>query len=159
MNRRIERESYEALRADSLFNPVSVLISPGSRATQLLGADLSHAVPGRYDFYGRFDYDLNLERTRRGELGARAVVVGELTFLANLIYREPSIQYNSWFTVFPLSPVREYEGGFEYAFTPTLRASARYAYVGYDGDLSRRWCWTLHGLCERQLSGSNGYAG
>src|SRR3990172_6185251 len=36
VNRRIERQSYEGLRPDSLFNPVSVIISPGSRATQML---------------------------------------------------------------------------------------------------------------------------
>ncbi len=160
VNRRIARESYEALRSDSLFNPVSVLVSPGSRATQLLGADLSHAAGGRYDFYGRFDYDLNLERTRRAELGARALVVGDLTFLANLIYREPAIEYNSWFTVFPLAPVREYEGGFEYAFTPALRASARFAYVGYDTDLSRRLTiGVATGYASISYSGSNGYAG
>ncbi len=160
VNRRIERESYEALRSDSIFNPVTVLISPGSRATQLIGADLSHASAGVYDFYGRFDYDLNLERTRRGELGARARVAGELTFLANLIYREPAVPYNSWFTVFPLSPVREYEGGFEYAFTPALRASARFAYVGYDGDLSRRLSVGVStGYASVNYSGSNGYAG
>ena len=34
VNRRVERESYEAVRPDSLFNPVMVTISPTSRATQ-----------------------------------------------------------------------------------------------------------------------------
>ncbi|HLF15070.1 MAG TPA: hypothetical protein VI932_09310 [Bacteroidota bacterium] len=162
VNRRIEREAYEALRPDSFFNPVTVTISPGSRATQLLGADISHNAAGRHDLYlyGRYDYDLNLERTRRAELGARTVVTGELTFLANFIYREPAIPYNSWFTIFPLSPVREYEGGLEYAFTPTLRASARYAYVGYDGDLSRRLSLGVAtSYASLNYSGSIGYAG
>jgi hypothetical protein len=160
VNRRVEREAYEALRPDSLFNPVTVLISPGSRATQLVGADISRNQAGRYDLYGRYDYDLNLERTRRAELGARAAVVGDLTFLANFIYREPAIPYNSWFTIFPLSPVREYEGGLEYAFAPTLRSSLRFAYVGYEGDLSRRLTLAVTtNYLNVSYSGSNGYAG
>ncbi len=160
VNRRIERQEYETLRADSLFNPVMVLISPGSRATQLFGVDASHDAGSGTSFYGRYDYDLNLERTRRGELNARAAITAQFTFLANFIYREPAVPYNSFFTMFPLSPVREYEGGVEYAFTRTLRASARFAYVGYDGDLSRR---LSAGLTTTYFtvsySGSNGYAG
>lgn len=160
VNRRIERPSYEALRADSLFNPVVVTVSPGSRAAQLLGADVSHAREGVYDLYGRYDYDLNLERTRKAELSGRVAVVPDLSLLANFIYREPDVPYNSWFRFFPLSPVREYEGGVEYAFAPALRASARFAYVGYEGDLSRR---LTVGVAAANFSasygGSNGYAG
>ncbi len=160
VNRRVERESYDGLRPDSFYNPVTVTISPSSRATQLIGGDVSHALAGRFEFYGRYDYDINLERTRRAEAGARAVVAGDLTFLANVIYREPSLPYNSWFTFFPLSPIREYEGGLEYAFTPALRASARYAYVGYEGDLSRRLTVGLATTyASVSYSGSNGYAG
>ena len=160
VNRRIERESYESLRPDSLFNPVAVTIAPGSRATQLIGADVSHSAAGGFSVYGRYDYDLNLERTRRAEAGARAPVAGDLTALANFIYREPAIPYNSWFTVFPLSPLREYEGGLEYAFAPALRASVRFAYVGYESDLSRRLTVGLATAnASISYSGSNGYAG
>jgi len=160
VNRRIERTEYESLRADSLFNPVSVLVSPGSRATQLLGLDASHDAGGGTSFYGRYDYDLNLERTLRGELSTRVGVTPEVSLLANFIYREPVIPYNSFFTIFPLAPVREYEGGVEYAFTPTLRASARYAYVGYDGDLSRRLSFGVTTTyASAGYSGSNGVAG
>jgi hypothetical protein len=160
VNRHIERPDYEAIRADSLYNPVTVMVSPGSRATQLIGADVSHASRGLFDVYGRYDYDLNLERTRRAELNARAGLVGDLTLLANFTYREPDVPYNSWFTFFPLSPIREYEGGLEYAFMPALRASARFAYVGYEGDLSRRLtAGVAAGNFSASYSGSNGYAG
>jgi hypothetical protein len=159
VNRMIERPDYEAVRADSLYNPVAVMVSPGSRATQLVGADVSHAG-GLLDVYGRYDYDLNLERTRRAEVNARAGVIGDFTLLANFIYREPDVPYNSWFKFFPLSPIREYEGGLEYAFKPTLRASARFAYVGYEGDLSRRLtAGVAAGNFSASYSGSNGYAG
>ena len=63
VNRRIERQSYPAIRADSLFNPVPVIITPGSRATQLIGLDASHYLGDGAELYGRFDYDMNLERT------------------------------------------------------------------------------------------------
>jgi len=160
VNRRIDREAYESLQADSLFNPVTVLVSPGSRATQLLGLDASHDAGAGTSFYGRYDYDLNLERTQRAELSARASVTPEVVLLANFIYREPVIPYNSFFTIFPLSAVREYEGGIEYAFAPDLRASARYAYVGYEGDLSRRLSVALATTyASAGFSGSNGYAG
>jgi hypothetical protein len=160
VNRRIERPDYETVRADSLYNPVTVTVSPGSRANQLLGASVSHTRGERLDLYGRYDYDLNLERTRRAEVNARAGLVGNFTLLANFIYREPDVPYNSWFRFFPLSPVREYEGGLEYAFAPTLRASARFAYVGYETDLSRRLTAAVAaGNFSASYSGSNGYAG
>lgn len=160
VNRRVAREAYEAVRADSFFNPVTVLVAPGSRATQLVGVDVSHRAEGRFEAYGRYDRDLNLERTRRAELGLRGEAGSGVTLLANLIYREPAIPHNSWFTRFPLAPVRELEGGAEYAFAPALRASLRIAYVGYESDLSRRLTvgvaapgWGV------SYSGSNGSAG
>jgi hypothetical protein len=160
VNRRIERPDYEAVREDSLYNPVTVLVSPGSRATQLIGADVSHFAEGLLDVYGRYDYDLNLERTRRAELNARVDFVGEFTLLGNFTYREPDVPYNSWFRFFPLSSIREYEGGLEYAFRPSLRASARFAYVGYEGDMSRRLtAGVAAGNFSASYSGSNGYAG
>jgi hypothetical protein len=160
VNRRIERPDYEAVRADSLYNPVTVTVSPGSRATQLLGTSVSHAAAGLLDLYGRYDYDLNLERTRRAELNARADIIGGFTLLGNFIYREPEVPYNSWFRFFPLSPIREFEGGLEYAFAPALRASARFAYVGYEGDMSRRLTAGIAaGNFSASYSGSNGYAG
>lgn len=160
VNRRIERPEYQALRTDSLFNTVPVLIRPDSRATQRFGVDLSHSRAGVFDAYGRYDYDINLERTLRGELNARAYFTPDLTLLANFIYREPSIPFNSFFTIFPVSSIREYEGGVEYRIVPDLRASARFAYVGYATDMSRRLSVGLStDYMSVSYSGSNGYAG
>ncbi len=71
INRHVERESYTAIRPDSLFNPASVLIVPDSRSRQIFGVDARYAESNIVSLYGRYDYDINLQRSLRTELNAR----------------------------------------------------------------------------------------
>ena len=160
VNRHVERESYTAIRPDSLFNPASVLIVPDSRSRQIFGVDARYAGSNIVSLYGRYDYDINLQRSLRTELNARVKAMSTLAVSGSFTYREPNLMYNSFFTIFPVSPIREYEGGIEYAFSRVLRCFGRVAYVQYTDDASRRVSVgfnTDYGSVS--YSGTNGYAG
>lgn len=160
VNRNIERDMYSALRADSLFNPIAIMVVPDSKAEQVVGGDLRYAQNDALSVYGRYDYDLNFKRSLRGQLHARVRVAADVSVTGEFIYREPRIQYNSFFAVFSASPSREYEGGVEYAPMTALQTYAKFAYIGFSDALSRRL--TLGATWEYASLGyawTNGYAG
>jgi hypothetical protein len=160
MNRNIERDPYIALRPDSIYNAVAVLIQPDSRAQQKVGVDARYSQSDNFYTYGRYDYDLNLKRSLRGELKSRYAVNNDLAFTGNFIYREPQIDYNSIFTIFPASTVRELEGGVEYAVSPSVRTYGRVGFVKYTDDQSRRLSIGVNSeYAAFSYSGTNGYAG
>jgi hypothetical protein len=159
MKRNVGRESYIALRPDSLFNPVPVLFEPDSRAEQLFGVD------ARYTYrpitvYTRYDYDIYTKRSLRAQFSGRITATKTLDLTLDYIYREPRIFYNSPFIVFSLLPVDEYEGGIEYALSPSLRANGKAALVKYSGDDALRYTLSLYGeYFSFAYSGTGGYAG
>jgi hypothetical protein len=160
MNRNIERDSYIALRPDSLYNAVATVIQPDSRAQQKLGVDARYDGLNNFYAYGRYDYDLNLKRSLRGELKSRLAVTNDLAFTGNLIYREPQLDFNSIFTIFPTSTIRELEAGVEYAFSPSIRSYGRVGIVKYTDDQSRRLSIGVNSeYAAFSYSGTNGYAG
>jgi hypothetical protein len=160
MNRNIERDSYIALRPDSFYNAVAVLIQPDSRAQQKVGLDARYSESDNFYAYGRYDYDLNLKRSLRGELKSRLAVTTDLAFTGDFIYREPQIDYNSIFTIFPVSSIRELEGGIEYALSKDIRGYGRVGYVKYTDDQSRRLSIGVNSeYAAFSYSGTNGYAG
>lgn len=160
INRNMRREDYQAIRPDSLFNPISIPVSPPSRAEQVVGFDARYSDNSFLTAYGRYDYDLNSKHSLRAQLSTRFEATNDLTFTGDYIYREPRIPFNSIFTIFPTSPVREYEGGAEYSVNSSIRLSGRFAYLHYTGDVGRRLTMgvaTDYGTV--QYSGANGYAG
>jgi hypothetical protein len=160
VNRHIPRESYWATRPDSLFNPTTVLIVPDSRAQQAVGVDARYDQDGAYSVYSRYDYDLNSKYTLRGQFGARVQTSDQLALTGDFIYREPYVPFNSFFTVFPVSPIRELEGGIEYSVSPSYHAFGRFAYVGYVDALSRRITVGMNAdYGSISYAGSSGYAG
>lgn len=160
VNRHRKRTAYWTVRADPAGNPIPVYVDPDSRAEQLIGFDADYRFSGRSSVYGRYDYDLNIKRSVRGQLTARIGITERLAVTGEAIYREPRIPYNSYFTIFPLNPVREVETGAEYELHADVRTYARFAYVSYTDDLSRRvtiGANTSYGSAS--YSGTNGYAG
>ncbi len=160
VNRHIERDSYLAVRPDSLYNPTTVLIVPDSRAQQAIGVDARYDPDGIVSGYGRYDYDLNSKRSLRGELNARVQANDRIAVTGEFLYREPYVPFNSFFSVFPVSPIREAEGGVEYAWSSSYRVYGRYAYVRYVDAVSRRMSVGLYAdYGSASYSGSSGYAG
>jgi hypothetical protein len=133
---------------------------PDSRAEQYLSGDVAYALQERFSVYGRYDHDLNSNLTSRVEGGARVNLTPRLILLADYFYRVPRVAYNSIFSAFVANSVSEIEGGVEYAFLPRMRAFARFAFVSYEGDDSKRWTVGFnHAYGSVSYSGSDGYAG
>ncbi|MEO8168007.1 MAG: hypothetical protein ABI623_07160, partial [bacterium] len=154
-----ERVGYWASRADSLFNPVQIFVMPALAEEQFVSGDASVRF-GTSSVYGRYDYDVNFKKTQRGQIGIRLGVSDDLSISGDFIHREPRVLYNSFFSVFDLKSVDEYELGGDYILFPDVRAFMRAAYVQYSGDKGFRYTF---GLAHRYLGisyrGSTGYAG
>ncbi|MBI5020454.1 MAG: hypothetical protein HZB59_03370 [Ignavibacteriales bacterium] len=160
MNRQREVKSYWAVRSDSAYNPVTMLIEPPARKEQVIGADVSYEFGNNYSVYGRFDYELNRDEILKGEIDGRVRLNSDLTMTGTFIHRTPKIFYNTFFTLFPSESVEEFEGGIEYAVCPWANAIGRVAYVQYDDDQSMRY---TAGVSTNyggfQYAGTSGFAG
>ncbi len=160
VNRHIDRNSYVTVRPDSLFNPVDVLIVPHAHAQQVLGIDARYDAESYYSLYGRYDYDLNSKHSLRGQFYARMQAADAIALTGEFTYREPFVPFNSFFTAFPLSPIREIEGGVEYSFCSSYRGFGRFAYVRYVDAVDRRMTIGLNAdLGSLSYSWNSGYAG
>ncbi len=159
VNRRRERESYWTMRPDPSTESLPMFITPPPEEEEYAGADVSYRLENAR-FYGRYDYDLNLQKTQRGQFGVRYTFSPKLFGTADYIYRSPRIPYNSIFSVFNYKSVTEYEAGVDYYLVPNLRTFVRGAYVQYSGDHSFRYTVGI-GREDVELSyrGNTGYAG
>jgi hypothetical protein len=160
VKRNFKRDGYTATRPDSLGNPLFVPVSFDSRAEQTFGIDTRYAGIERVTAYGRYDYDFYSKRTLRAQISGWMEAMEDLALTVDVVYREPRIWRNSFFAIFPITAVREYEAGAEYTITPSYRASGKFAYVDYEGDAARRLLLMVY--CDYgslSYSGINGYAG
>ena len=159
MNRHRERESYWTLRPDPTVEALPLLVVPPPEEEEYAGVDLSYRFKDAR-FYGRYDYDLNLQKTQRGQAGVRYTFSPKLFGTADFLFRNPRIPYNSIFTVFDYKSITEYELGADYYVTPIFRAFARGAYVQYSGDKSFRYTVGIGSEnLELRYRGNTGYAG
>jgi hypothetical protein len=156
-----DRPAYTSLRArDTTFAPYALPIEVDDQAYQYIGGDVQYRYVNRVSLYGRYDYDINFERTARFQAGARFDVVERLGITADYIYRIPRVAYNSVFSAFIANNVEEMEFGAEYEVLPRWRAFGKVARVMYDTDESNRWTLGLTGgYGTVSYSGSDGYAG
>ncbi len=77
MNRRRERESYWTTRPDPTPEALPMLIAPPPQEEEYAGTDVSYKFK-EARFYGRYDYDLNLKKTQRGQAGVRYHVFADV---------------------------------------------------------------------------------
>lgn len=131
MKRTRKPEPFTALRADSLFNPYAVIIAASPFEEEYASVDCRYEFLGRFDVYGRSDYDFNFERISRGQFYVRAGILQALNASVEYLFREPRIAYNSIFSVFTSNSTQEVELGVEYEVTPMVRTYGRFANVQY----------------------------
>ncbi len=159
-NRRSPLPSYYALRVDpQTLDAAPVFVVPGPAREQLGGLDASYTWK-QTTLYGRYDYDFEGQKTRRGQIGARYAVNTDLLITLDAIHREPRVAAGSFFSQFTLKGVTEVEAGADYFVLPGIRTFLRGAYVAYDGDNSVRYSAGI-GRNDVQLvfRGNTGYAG
>jgi hypothetical protein len=159
VNRQRERSPYEATRADSLFNPFTVFVQPPPDKEQLLSGDVSYSM-NDLTLYGRYDHDLNGEKTQRGQVGVRYNVSRDLSVSGDFVHRAPRLPFGTFFTLFSTSTINEFEVGGDYVFMPEWRGFLRGAFVQYDGENSTRYTLGVaHNHVGLTYRGNTGYAG
>jgi hypothetical protein len=159
ISRARELEAYQALRADSLFNPIEVTVTPDPRKEQLGSLDLSYRI-GLVSAYGRYDYDIIDKSTRRGQVDVQLGITDDIQLSGSYIHRAPIIPLNSFFSVFTVHTTDEVEGGVDVLLLPRLRTYVRGAYVRYEGDKSFRYTVGIaNDYANLSYRGNSGYAG
>ncbi len=159
LNRQRERSGYLALRPDSLFNPMSMYVEPVLTKEHYVSGD---AVYEKSDtkVYGRYDYNLEAEKTQRGQIGVRYTATSDLTITGDFIHRAPRVLFNSFFSVFNTSSVDEFEAGADYRLCASMRGFVRGAYVKYTDDNSFRYTLGVaHQYFSASYRGNSGYSG
>jgi hypothetical protein len=138
MNKRMLRKPYNAVRADSLFNPQIVIINSLPLAEELASIDLQYDFNGCVVLQGRSDYDVHNEDISRMQAFTRVTATDQLSATVEYIFREPRVAYNSIFSVFNVNSTKELEGGIEYRPLAKTFLFARFANVDYVDETSQR---------------------
>ncbi len=138
-NRRMTQKTYTAIRSNDLLTATkSIELRPAPRNEQLLSFDASGDLPGWGDAYLRYDHDLETESMARLNAFGRVRVMDGLSLTAEYLQREPRVAYNSIFSVFAYSTLKEAEGGVEYEVLKDWFLVAKYGSVSYgDGTTDR----------------------
>ncbi len=154
------QETYRAIRADSLFNPVAVDLRPSPRKEELLSADASVDMPGLGDAYLRYDHDLHTEKFARLNAFGRVRILEGLALTGEYLQREPRVAFNSIFSVFATSTLKEVEGGVEVEVIKDWFVVAKYGSVSYGDGTTDRITVAANGrLVGASLSRNTTYAG
>lgn len=138
-NKRMTQETYRAIRADDLLTGTkTVELRPEPRNEQLLSFDASGDLPEWGDAYLRYDHDLEAKEMSRLNAFARVNVMEGLAVTGEYLQREPRVSFNSIFSVFAYSTLKEAEGGIEYEVMKDWFLVAKYGSVSYgDGSTDR----------------------
>ncbi|MCU0452931.1 MAG: hypothetical protein MUE68_04680 [Bacteroidetes bacterium] len=138
-NKRMSQSTYRAIRADDLLTGTkTVELKPEPRNEQLLSFDASGELPEWGDGYLRYDHDLESMEMSRLNAFARVRVMEGLALTGEYLQREPRVAFNSIFSVFAYSTLKEAEGGVEYEVLKNWFLVAKYGSVSYgDGSTDR----------------------
>ncbi len=139
IDKNFKRQSYEAIRLDENFNPITVLIEQNSNQYQFLSAEGSYMMEEIFSIDTRYDFDLNYNATSRFEVNGRYEQIENLGINLYYNYKEPRIQYNSIFSVFNYANTQEIEGGIDYKINPLITVVGKFANVTFDDENSQRF--------------------
>ncbi len=141
----VRQDTYNAIRRDSLFNPVTIEIKPSASEEEYLSGDLNLEYGEMASGYFRYDYDMNFEKTSRAQFFSRVKILDDLGITGEYLYREPRLSYNSIFSVFAYNTLSEYELGFEYVFEKPWQVFGKFGYVSYGDESSNRMTVGING--------------
>jgi hypothetical protein len=136
-NKRQQRESYFAQRADSIGNVFTLFVEPSNRAFEFASVDASWNVK-RTSFYGRSDYDLLGDQFTRAELSVRSEVSSNVVLNGSYTFRSPRLPWNSIFSAFDVENNQEVEGGIYCRLNRAWRFYGNAAGIFYSSDESLR---------------------
>lgn len=132
------RKPYEAVRADSLFNPYIVVVNSLPLAEELASIDAEYDVDECIFLQAKTEYDFDKEDLSKIQAFTRVRATDQLSATVEYIFREPRVAYNSIFSVFNVNSTKEIEGGIEYHPLAKTFFFARFANVEYVDENSQR---------------------
>jgi len=161
LNKNYKSEDYLATRLDLNFNPVTVLVQPGSTQFEFINGELGYDF-SKFSLNSRLFYDLNFNKVSRFEFSGDANIYKNLGLSVYYAYREPLIRYNSYFTIFEsvVQNNQEFEVGLNYRLNSSISFNGKYGLVKFTDDNSSRisiGVATLYGMIS--YTKNLGYAG
>ena len=153
MQKNMKPETYFGLRRDSLFNPYTVEIKPTASAEEYVSGDVSLECKDLVSGYLRYDYDLLLDKNSRFQFFTRIKPFQSLDvkglqplgLTVEYLQREPRLLFNSIFSVFAFSSLKEYEIGAEYSIGTDWQVFAKYGAVSYNDAESHQMTLGVNG--------------
>lgn len=139
LNKNYKSEDYLTTRLDQNFNPVTVLVQPGSTQFEFVNAEVGYDY-NKVSLNSRLFYDINFEKISRIELTGSANLMKNLGFNFYYAMREPLIRYNSYFTIFEsvVQNNQEIDLGVSYRLNNAINFDGRAGLVKYSDDNSVR---------------------
>ena len=107
-------------------------------ARRLLGGEVRSAYLRRAELYGRVDIDAIAWEPARVQLRGSGKASPGLSVSAELDYRAPAIDANSFLSVFPLKANTEIEGAAAYLMRDRFQLNGSYSVVLFAGDETHR---------------------
>lgn len=106
---------------------------------RLLGLDAYRRFSSRLSVYGRFDYDLEQDRVRRGQLELKLSATDKLEISGEFFHRAPLIAANSIFSVFSQSATQDVVLRANYLLKQNWSLNGNVGVALYDGDETVRF--------------------
>ncbi len=139
VDKNFKARSYEAIRLDENFNPITLLIQKNSNHYKFGAADVSYEMPKVFEVYSKVEYDFNFEDLSKIEVSGRYEQIEKLGVSIYYNYREPRVRYNSIFSVFNYGNTQEIEAGVDYKLTDLITIVGKFGNVEYEDDNSQRF--------------------
>jgi len=137
MNRHRESTPFESFRYDSQLGMLPATIDYGSRANQYGSINAAY-MKEKLWLFARFDYDFNFEKASRAEISGSYQIMPTLGLSLSFAHREPTIAYNSYFSILEMEANQEVTVGVDYQLHDYLTLLGRFSNVIYDGDNAMR---------------------
>jgi hypothetical protein len=139
VDKNFKARSYEAIRLDENFNPITLLIQRNSNQYKFGSADISYEMPELFEVYTKAEFDFNIEELSRIEFSGRYEQIENLGVSIYYNYREPRVRYNSIFSVFNYGNTQEIEAGIDYKLNDLVTLVGKFGNVEYEDDNSQRF--------------------
>lgn len=129
---------YETLRLDDDLDPVRILIMQKSNQFKFLSGSVNYEMPGVFDIYSSYEYDLNYRQQSKIEANGKVWITDNIGINGYYNWREPKIRYNSIFSIFNFGHTQEYEGGIDYKINSDYTVFGKFGYVEFQDENSSR---------------------
>lgn len=139
LNKNFKSEDYLTTRLDQNYNPVLVLVQPGSSQFEFFNAELAYDLKNA-SLNSRLFYDLNFNKISRFDFNSDFNILKNFSIDVYYAFREPLIRYNSYFTIFEsvVQNNQEFDLGLNYRLNSYFNFTGKFGIVKYNDDNSTK---------------------